>query len=172
MHEKLPDFVLADLYSSSLVLVEDAFLRKNIPKAIKPDLLPKNWFLGNNNKKITILVNEPDVVFLNEESLIFLTKILGACKLNITDVAVVNILQNDINISKINKELNPTVCLLFDVQPDSIELPFNVPDYQIQNYDGCIFMIAPTIKAYYGESNEAKLAKTKLWVSLKNIFKL
>jgi len=172
MHEKLPDFVLADLYSSSLVLVEDDLHGKKLPKSVKTDSVPKKWFLGNNNKKITILVNEPGVVYLNEESLGFLTKILGACKLNLADVAVVNILQNEITISKINKELIPTVCLLFDVQPDSIELPFNVPNYQIQNYGGCIFMIAPTIAAYYGESEEAKLAKTKLWVSLKSIFKL
>lgn len=172
MHEKLQDFVLADLYSSSLVLVEDDFLRKKMPKTIKTDLVQRNWFLGNNNKKITILVNEPGVVFLNEESLVFLTKILGACKLNMADVAVANILQEHINIIKINEELTPTVCLLFDVQPDSIELPFNVPEYQIQKYDGCVFMIAPSLEAYYGESNEAKLAKTKLWVSLKNIFKL
>jgi len=172
MQEKLPNFVLADLYSSSLVLVEDVLLGKKIPKFAKTDSVPKNWFLGNNNKKIIILVNEPGVVFLNEESLGFLTKILGACKLNMADVAVVNILQNEITISKINKELTPAVCLLFDVQPDSIELPFNVPNYQIQNYGGCIFMMAPSISEYYGENNEAKLAKTKLWVSLKNIFKL
>jgi hypothetical protein len=172
MHKKLPDFVITDLYSSSLVLVEDVLSSKKMSKVPKTDSVPKNWFLGNNNKKITILVNEAGVVFLNEESLGFLTKILGACKLNMADVAVVNVLQDEINISRINKELTPTVCLLFDVQPDSIELPFTVPDYQIQNYGGCIFMMAPAISTYYGESNEAKLAKTKLWVSLKNIFKL
>ena len=172
MQEKLPDFVLVDLYSSSLVLIEDVLLSKKIPKADKTDSVPKNWFLGNNNKKITILVNEPDMVFINEESLAFLTKILSACKLNMADVAVVNVSQNEININKVNKELTPRICLLFSVQPDSIELPFNVPDYQIQNYGGCIFMMAPAISAYNGESNQAKLAKTKLWVSLKNIFNL
>ncbi len=172
MQEILPDFVLANLYPSSLVLVEDELLTKKAIKAIKKELVEKNWYFGNNSKKITILVNEQSVFFLNEESVGFLTKILGACKLNMADVALVNILQENTSISTIKKELMPTVCLLFDVQPDAIELPFKIPNYQIQNYDGCIFLMAPAISEFYGESNEAKLAKTKLWVSLKNIFKL
>lgn len=172
MQEILPNFVLADLYPSSLVLVEDILLSKKASNVPTTESIPKKWFLGNNSKNITILVNEPDVAFLSDESLGFLTKILGACKLNLADVAVVNILQDHINMNIIIKELAPAFCLLFDVPADTIELPFNMPNYQIQNYGGCVFIMAPAISAYYGESNEAKLAKTKLWVSLKNIFKL
>ena len=107
MQEQLPDFVLADLFPSNLVLVEAPIRTapatdhiKNIPPP-EPDLAsvytgplkerPEKWYLGNNGKNISILVHEPEAAFLSEESLDFLTKILGACKLNMGDVAVINI---------------------------------------------------------------------------------
>jgi hypothetical protein len=58
------------------------------------------------------------------------------------------------------------------VKAQTISLPFTVPDYQIQKYGGCTFLMAPAISEIDGDSTEAKLAKTKLWVSLKTIFEL
>src|SRR5688500_6616375 len=46
--------------------------------------------LGNNKKQITVVVNCPNDVFVPEADLQFLTKMLGACKLNMADVAIVN----------------------------------------------------------------------------------
>ena len=117
-------------------------------------------------------VSEPEVVFLQENSLQFLTKILGACKLNIGDIAIVNIEQFPTSFELIKKKLLPTICILFDVKATSIALPFTIPDYQIQKYGGCTFLMAPAIASFDGATNEAKLAKTKLWVSLKTIFNL
>ncbi len=198
MDKILPDFILADLFPSSLVLVEpikpikietliiQTAMEPNLPLAkeelqiktplqkekLSSTIISDKWFLGNNGKHITILVSEPDAVFLQENSLQFLTKILGACKLNLGDIAVVNILQNSTSFEIIKKELLPTTCILFDVKAQTIELPFTIPYYQIQQYGGCTFLMAPAITAFEGETTEAKLAKTKLWVSLKSIFKL
>jgi hypothetical protein len=196
MDNKLPDFILTDLFPNSLVLVESEI---SLPKGkiveekiVEPPIsLPaekdtknskqekipskpssEKWFLGNNDKKITILVNEPEVVFLEENSLQFLTKILGACKLNMGDIAVVNIAQFPTSFDLIKKDLLPNTCILFDVKAASIALPFTIPNYQIQKYGGCTFLMAPSIVSFDGESTEAKLAKTKLWVSLKTIFNL
>lgn len=196
MDNILPDFILADLFPSSLVLVETPMTKQNelnpaknsledlpILPAVKENNQPKKekskvkaspekWFLGNNGKNITILVSETDVVFLQENSLQFLTKILGACKLNMGDIAVVNTEQFPTSFELIKKELLPTTCILFDVKATSIALPFTIPNYQIQKYAGCTFLMAPAIAAFEGASTEAKLAKTKLWVSLKTIFNL
>lgn len=196
MDRILPDFILSDLFPNSLVLVEtEISLQKEIiaeketletpiilpieknnkkPKQekIQSKASPEKWFLGNNNKNITVLVNEPDVVFLQEHSLQFLTKILGACKLNMGDIAVVNIVQFPTSFDLIKKDLLPNTCILFDVKAQSIALPFTIPDYQIQKYGGCTFLMAPAIASFDGASTEAKLAKTKLWVSLKTIFNL
>ncbi|MDP3394922.1 hypothetical protein [Sediminibacterium sp.] len=181
--EQLPDFVLANLFPSNLVIVESA--EKTLPTvapkpvAIDPPAYsgpakerPEKWYLGNNGKNIVILVQEPEAAFLNEESLDFLTKILGACKLNMGDVAVINIARYLANFTEIKQELNPTSCLLFNVNAAMVKLPFTVPNYQVQQYGGCKFLMAPSLLQYYGDSGDAKLEKTKLWVSLKSLFNL
>lgn len=196
MDKILPDFILADLFPSSLVLIDshkdskkevldtaenigfeqnivdgqdDSTLSKDEPTQKN---VPEKWFLGNNGKNITVLVNEHDAVYLSEKSLQFLTKILGACKLNMGDIAVVNIKHSPASFELIKTALLPQTCILFDVKAQAISLPFTIPDYQIQKYGGCTFLMAPAISAIDGDSNEARLAKTKLWVSLKTIFNL
>jgi len=47
-------------------------------------------YLGENNKYILIIVNNADEKFLNKEDLAFLTKIIGAKKWLLEDVAIVN----------------------------------------------------------------------------------
>jgi len=183
MSEQLPDFVLANLFPSNLVIVESA--EKTLPNigskviSIDPPAhsatlkeRPEKWYLGNNGKNIVILVQEREAAFLNEESLDFLTKILGACKLNMGDVAVINVSRYLANFTEIKQELNPTSCLLFDVDASMVKLPFTVPYYQVQQYGGCKFLMAPALLKYYGDSGDAKLEKTKLWVSLKSLFNL
>lgn len=183
MSEQLPDFVLANLFPSNLVLVESAEKAEPIvapkPTAVDPSIIsgplkerPEKWYLGNNGKNIVILVQEPEAAFLNEESLDFLTKILGACKLNMGDVAVINVARYLANFAEIKQELNPTNCLLFNVSTAMVQLPFTIPNYQVQQYGGCTFLMAPSLLQYYGDSGDAKLEKTKLWVSLKLLFKL
>ncbi len=211
MQDRLPDFVLADLYPDSLVLADplksavDAAATPIAEKIVTPAAIiappvvkpveqpvgktiekpvenpvekitklpkPQKWFLGDNGKKITILVNEPDAVYLNDESLLFLTKILGACKLNLGDVAVVNWLQQPVLFTGIQKDLEPAICLLFDVSTEAVQLPFTVPQYQVQNHGGCMFLLAPALSTYYGESNEARVEKTRLWASLKKMFNI
>jgi hypothetical protein len=88
------------------------------------------------------------------------------------DIAVVNIAQSPTNFELIKTALSPKTCILFNVKAQTISLPFTVPDYQIQKYGGCTFLMAPSISEIDGDSTEAKLAKTKLWVSLKTIFEL
>ncbi|WP_439506974.1 hypothetical protein [Sediminibacterium sp.] len=213
MPDQLPDFVLADLFPSNLVIIEsgkssvlnaatpttsdsltavetpiqtnaqtvEKIIAKEKIKTISPESSPSHteqsekpekWYLGNNAKNCTILVYETNAAFLNEASLEFLTKILGACKLNMGDVAVINMARYQAHFAEIKKELNPSTCLLFNVTTASIKLPFIIPPYQVQQFDQCKFLIAPALANYYEENAEAKLEKTKLWVSLKSLFNI
>jgi len=218
MAEQLPDFVLAQLYPSSLVIVEteeakpkpvlDQAVSKQIQHSASTEsqtaeikttgdidnlsnlattltdepFLPKqplplkerpeNWYLGKNAKNITILVHETDAVFLNDANLDFLTKILGACKLNMGDVAVINTARYLALFPEIKKELTPSTYILFGVKTTDIQLPFIIPDYQIQPYDQSKFLAAPSFDQFAGDHAEAKLEKTKLWVSLKTLFNI
>lgn len=218
MAEQLPDFVLAQLYPTSLVIVEteiakpkpglDQAVNKQLNQSASTELLqvenkttghsdynanlsttltdepflpkqplplkekPENWYLGKNAKNITILVHETDAVFLNDANLDFLTKILGACKLNMGDVAVINTARYLALFPEIKKELAPSTYILFGVKTTDIQLPFIIPDYQIQPYDQSKFLAAPAFDRFTGNHAEAKLEKTKLWVSLKTLFNI
>ena len=218
MAEQLPDFVLAQLYPSSLVIVEteEAKPKPGLDQAVSIQMQhsastesqtaenkttadtdnlsnlattltdepflpkqtlplkerPENWYLGKNAKNITILVHETDAVFLNDANLDFLTKILGACKLNMGDVAVINTARYLALFPEIKKELTPSTYILFGVKTTDIQLPFIIPDYQIQPYDQSKFLAAPAFDRFAGDHAEAKLEKTKLWVSLKTLFNI
>lgn len=188
MQEQLPDFVLANLFPNSLVIEEASVKAAPAPASNKNTSVsetvlasvstgpvlerPEKWYLGNNGKNITILVHEPEAAFLSEGSLDFLTKILGACKLNMGDVAVINIARYQAQFLEIKQDLNPLISLLFNVSAPTVKLPFTVPYYQVQEYGGCKFLMAPALSLYDGDSADSKIEKTKLWGSLKLIFNL
>lgn len=180
MEQRLPDFVLAGLYKNSLVITEDAvspvntLTKDTTSPADKPAPAapPKQWYLGNNGKHIVIIVNDAEAVYLNDESLQFLSSILSACKLNLGDVAIVNRHQEPIAFPFLKSHLQPVVLLAFDVNLQQLQIPFTIPHYQVQLYDQCQFLSAPSLQTMLGESKEAKLEKSKLWLSLKKIFQL
>jgi len=182
MKFQLPGFIIADLYKNSLVAVgdiqtkpqekqEDKFIK--IPVAEKENVAEpqaKNWFLGNNAKQITVLVNDAKNVFLDDASLQLLTGILAACQLNLADVAIVNTAHTNLVYQEIKQSLQCKYCLLFNVSTTQIQMPFTIPQYQVQQYDGCSFLLAPSLSEMSGTGKEAKVEKSKLWVCLKKMF--
>jgi hypothetical protein len=166
----LPAFVLADLFRSSLVIMDDEpKVQKEQPKTVITNT-ERQWYLGSNLRKITLLVNEKDAVYLQDDSLQFLSSILGACKLNLGDVAIVNYHNDPVNYSFLREKLSPDYLILFGVTAKEIQLPFMVPHYQVQKHDNRSFLLAPSLHTMLGTSQEAKLEKSKLWLSLKNMF--
>lgn len=206
---QLPDFLLADLYRSSIVLVEEeGTVPKNQPvreapaaEQIMPEKPPvatetdpaiaalvkpvkekkeKNavadlsgeWYLGDNRKKITIVVNEDEAKYLKDDSFQFLSAILGACKLNMGDVAIVNYENSPLTYTQLKEKLSPSYLLLFDITAKQVQLSFTVPFYQVQKYDGCQFLLAPSLEKMLGTGQDAKLEKSKLWLCLKKMFEI
>lgn len=176
----LPNFVIADLYKYSLVItineknnsISDSIPTKKSVDSTK-DLPTQLNFLGSNNKKITIIVNDNKAVFLRDEWLEFLINILAACKLAIADVAIINIAQQtDINIGSIKKNTDPKFVLLFDMSTTQIGLPLLVPEYQVQNFDNCTYLASASLSKMLGSDELIKAEKTKLWNSLKRMFSL
>jgi hypothetical protein len=175
---QLPDFLIADFYKSVLVEID--------PFTSQPEKLPeekpvttvevkvasseKPNFLGENGKNVIIVVNQPNSIYLEEDDLAFLTNILKACRLNLADIAIVNTSNNEITYSLIKQQLNASKILLFDVEPSAIKLPFIIPAFQVQNYAGCTIMLAPALSTLNKPTQDGKLLKTKLWVSLKQVF--
>src|SRR4051794_10675425 len=97
---QLNPFLVADLYKDCLVEEGD----HNIKQIISDDPVTEikdqkdqtdvqiQWkYLGDFKKNILLIVNYPSATHLPDEQLNFLTTILGACKLNLGDVAIINI---------------------------------------------------------------------------------
>lgn len=130
-------------------------------------------FLGDNKKNIVILLQDDDAVFINDERLNFLSNILQACRLTLADVAIINIKnQPDIYYQNIVEQLQPRFILLFDVNADAIGLPGNLQLYQLGKLNDCTIMNAASLNKMLSNSQESKVEKSKLWVSLKNMFSL
>lgn len=127
-------------------------------------------FLGNNRRKITILVNAPGSIFLPDDQLAFLTKILEACQMNIGDVAIVNHAVSPAVIATLQQQLTPAFTLLFGLEPVALGLPISFPPFKIQSYDACTYLAAPPLEQLVQPGEESKLLKSKLWVCLKTMF--
>ena len=180
----LPPFVIASLYKDDLVLVDAKESRKRptttetkktatiAPAAEEVLPIKPIGFLGDNQKKITILLKDSSAVHVADESLQFLTAILAACKLNMGDVAIVNTANQAVNYAQIKIELQPTTLLLFDINAASIALPFEVPQYQVQQYDNCTLLFSAPLQAMLVKTDVAKLEKGKLWNALKKTFNI
>lgn len=185
MDTHLPDFVLARLFKDSLVLPS---------QSIKPALEPepkgseinlsnstnsahdkpevKKWWLGDNTHKITILLLDKSHVFTGEKELEFLTNILSACHLNLSNVALINYDKTPLGYKEI--QINPGCekLILFGVTPQQIQLQFNFPAYQPQEYEQITFLQAAALPKMMQNSPEAKEEKKKLWFSLKKLFNI
>jgi hypothetical protein len=129
-------------------------------------------FLGKNNRHITIIVASPGTAFLPDDELNFLTKILEACRMNIGDVAILNHNTTPITITALRQQLQPVNILLFGVEPTAIRLPINFPEFRPQPYDQCTYLTAPPLQQLVGNTADAKLLKSKLWVCLKTLFEV
>lgn len=188
----LPDFLLADLYKEGLVVIDNEInkpAKTNITPAATPPPEPAApvfeerkftapppgkslAYLGSNKKNIAIVVEDTEALHLQDELLEFLSNILGACKLNLADVAIVNKSHQPVDSNRLKAELSPAVVLLFGIETSAIELPFSIPDYKVQQFNNCAYLQAPSLGKFRGTGNDAKLEKSKLWVCLKNLFGL
>jgi len=167
MKDQLPAFVLAELFSNSLV-----YTGENVRSELIQEVLPKQEknYLGNYERKIIVLVNDNGNMYLSDEELEFLTGILNACKLNLAHIALINFNNNPVDFNQLRKKMQAEYLLMFGMNTLQIQLPFTMPDYQVQQYDNCKIVTAPPLTALNNKTQLAKAEKTKLWKSLQNIF--
>ncbi|MBI1344545.1 MAG: hypothetical protein GC171_16615 [Terrimonas sp.] len=132
---------------------------------------PKNQakkYLGKNAKHILILSKFQDAVHLPDTMLEFLSNILLACKLTLADVAIANLSDSDQDASLLLKETDPSVVLLFGIEPDELGLPLRFPQFQVQKFNKVTYLSAGHLELI----KENKELKSRLWNCLKNIFNL
>ncbi len=178
MRIELPDFVIADMYKNTLVITADAIktpvqVTKNEPdkepKTVQTEQKPR--FLGANKRGIIIIVSDEHAMFINDEWLETLTKLLEALKINLADTAIINIQNYPVTVTLLKEELKARYVFMFGVTTQQIKLSFAIPDYQAQSYAGCVYMVAPaiTLVSAANTTEKIKAEKRKLWESLKRI---
>ena len=159
---QLPAFVIQDLFQKSLVDLSGNEPKKNFKKN---DI----DFFGGNKQNILLLVNNPDATFITDQQLTFLSGILTACKLTLEDIALVNISAlPSLSYKSLADSLNPKIILLFGISPETIQLPFLIPEFQRQFYNNQVYLSVPPLNQL--ESN--KDIKRKLWIVLQQVFSL
>lgn len=176
MEERLPDFVLSELFSDYLVFMDEKQPAGPIPpkpgKEIHDNSTPGKIYLGNYQRKIIVIVNDTEHPFTCETNLGFLMGVLNACKLNLADIALVNFYKYPYVFPVLKKEMFPEIIIMFGITSLQIELPFAMPDYQVQEYDKCKILTAPGLNELNRDTKEAKSEKAKLWKCLKTLFSL
>jgi hypothetical protein len=176
-HIELPAVAIVELYRNSLVgeagvIATEPLVTKASPEQVSSEMQSKDeptWrSLGDNQKQILIVLKSGDSLHLPDHELQFLAGILGACKLSIADVAIVNIEQQAAGYQELTRYFNSRIVLLFDIEPADFGLPMNFPHYQIQAFANNSFLYSPSLRSLEHD----KVEKSKLWVSLKRLFNL
>ena len=158
---QLSPLLVEKLYSKALVDLD-----RLQPASVKTEPARFNW-LGNNDKNILIVVNEPAAAFLQDQDLNLLVGILTACKLSLADVALINIDKNShANYDTLNKSLTPATILLFGVAPSDLDFPLHFPHFQLQPYNGQHYLCSPALSMLAADVG----LKKQLWISLQKHF--
>jgi hypothetical protein len=160
---KLHAGVLEELYKNDLVDLRVP------PAGNEQKPAAKLSFLGGNQKRVVVLVDEPDTLYLPDSQLNFLLGILTACKLTMADIALVNLAKNPpLGYESLGKDPGADKVLLFGCSPSALNLPLQFPHYQVQHYNSQVYLSSPELAVIEANRDE----KTKLWAALKQLFSI
>lgn len=163
----LPAFIIGDLYCNVLIEnIDDNVIVTTNSMATKAQVK----FLGDNQKNIVFVVNENDAVFVNDEKLQIITKMLDALHLSLADVAIVNTHNSESNYNTIQQQLEPLMLILLGINVKQFELPIIFPEYRVQQYTSTKILIAKALQFYLGTTENDRKEKLSLWNSMKLMF--
>lgn len=152
---------VSELYSNQLVASIGS--ESTIPAAKNEGLIT---FKGKNKKNIVWLIEEHDHLFLNDTDFQFLTKVIEACRLNLDDIALVNMNDATNQMELIINQLNPVLLLVSGVSANKIS--FNTQLYTIDQANGFTLFITDSVE----DMRNDDVKKSKLWVGLKQILSI
>lgn len=166
---RLSTDLLQALYASTLVLPEERAPSSNGEQAEKEEVSIS--FLGKNQRKFTVLVHNPNELYLPDDSLQFLGSVLKACQLTIADVAIVNMAKTPVTMAGIRQQLSPSIIIAFGSKAVAEGFPAgNLLSAGIQG--DLRFMQAPELEVLNQQGDAVKPVKKLLWESLKQMLEM
>jgi hypothetical protein len=161
---QLPGFLLGPLFKRNLVLIKSGIVSDSPKKELK-----EISFLGGNKKKIVFIGNDDQNKFLGDNEMKFLNDLLNACNLTMADIAFLNFHGSvEFSYLDINERLHPDKILIFGVSAKGLDLPFEIPFFQAQNFQDRLYMFAPPLNNIQLD----KELKKRLWACLQKIFNI
>lgn len=180
----LPNSVLVNLYKESLVIGPAALNVDKKAHATPPSKAETEIntaendsnelikFLGEHQKKILVLVQDPNAVHLNESAFDLLTSILNACKLTIADIGLINLANKNFSLHQILTQVPSDTVLIFDINPTQLKIKLPTKLYTPILLGTTQLLFSNNLSNMQGIDQASKIEKTKLWNALKLIFKL
>jgi hypothetical protein len=162
---KLTPSTLAGLYRNMLVdlhITPEAGGVKDESKTSRSSRRPSLGFIGGNARNVTILVRKK-TGSLTEPEMMFLEKMLKACKLEQSDVAIVTISSNNVPMEEIVDRLKPAQILAFGTGSGN-------EFFTMENINGVKYLNAPSLDELMKETDTSRQFKSKLWTELKAMF--
>lgn len=156
--------LLCELYKDSLVVLDDRQILTDSLKSM--DIA----FLGGNEKNILVFVYDPGSLYLNEQDLQFLTKILTQCKFTLADVCIVNTANIQLtDFAEIADKFKPKYVLGFGMSKQTaLQLPVLIKHYTPMDQNEITFLFAKELHELTNDKDEKK----ELWNCLKKIFSI
>jgi hypothetical protein len=159
---QLPPSLVAKWYENALI----GEATTAVPNAAAgPDQSKKISALGKNLERLLILVHYSDEVHIPEKPLEFLGNVLKACGMNLADVAIVNVANFKPTFQQLIKELNPLRVIVFGSEAQIIYA--NQPALFERLQMPLPGIVAPALDEMNGDKKDARLMKSKLWLSMK-----
>lgn len=158
---QLPAITIQQLYKNALITSPEKENHGKSEAGLK--------YLGDNKRGIILVVDNKEATYLPGVLLDFLMEILTACKLNMDDVALINIAKyKHFDYNEILNNLDPKTILVFGVSLSAIGLPFTIPEFQLQVFNKITYLSGPSISQLQAD----KELKRSLWLCLKQIFSI
>ncbi len=174
-HIQLTGDQLADLYGKQLVVVEktDNTAKTETKAAAPPPVTetvagttPLQGITGKNKKQFVWMVEEHYFPYLNDADFQFLGDVLTACKMNMEDIALVNVANNRSRFDELLQQLQPKFIIASGVQVDA--LPIQTADYRVQQQQDYLLCCTETLESIRSDKSK----KSKLWLALKQMLGL
>ena len=148
---------LENLYGTSLYYIDEQPgkpARKERPATVR--------------KLMTVITGIPVGPETDSSSYTFLTGIIQACRVPVTEVVMLCAQTDEINFKYIQDNYPSPIVLMFDITPGDIGLPVYFPHFQLQLFSGITYLSAPDLATLQND----KLLKSKLWLCLKQHFSI
>lgn len=164
----LDDLTLSPYLHKSFFRNKLIDLCESIPTDVK-QAADETVFLGENNKHHVFVVDEKAFKFLAEKDLHFFLQLIEACKFTLQDIALLNKnTQPALTYKEINNKMDAKTVVCFGLSTIDLDLPFSIPNYQVQKFENTAYLIAPDLAALYDNPSEKKM----LWGALQKIYNL